>query len=786
MLQLFVCAVGMTAVTLAAAVAQRDRTESQLRASERRYRALVQATPQVIWTTASVSSWWRDLTGQTEAESAGSGWLDAVHPEDRDRVRGAWAHAFESRTPYDVEYRLRTRAGAYRHYAVRGVALLDAHGRLEEWVGTLTDVDDRKQHEHQLRAWNETLEHRVAERTAALEVSEQRFRAIFHSQFQFIGLMSPDGTLVEANRTALAAAGVPETAVLGRPFWETAWWAHDRYQQERLKEAVRRAAAGRPDRFEASHPTAAGGLIWVDFSITPFYDEQGRVSLLIPEGRDITDRKRVEAALEEQEERFRNAFEFAPIGMALVGTDGRWLRVNQSICEILGFSEAELLATDFQTITHPDDLNADLGYVQQVLDGTINSYQMEKRYLHNRGHVVDVLLSVSLVRTPTREPLYFISQIQDVTKRTAAERALRSSEERFRLLVEGATDYGIFQLDRAGTIVNWNSGAQRINGYGAEEIIGRHFSVFYPHETVAAGHPEHELAVALARGRYHEEGERVRKDGSRLWASVTITALRDHAGEHVGFVKITQDITDRKTAEEQIRASLREKEVMLREIHHRVKNNLAVISSLFGLQARSLNDGASVRALREAQDRVLSMALVHQHLYNSADLGAVAFGEYARTLAGQVFQVNHLPTSEIKLELDVEAVRLSIDQAIPCGLILNELLSNCLKHAFRDRPGGRILLTLSVQDTVCRLRVADDGAGMPAELDVRSAKSLGVRLVRTLARQLDGTIEYRPTGPGTEALFTFPLVTGPKGKPSLPTPHPNVRTPSGGKTPSTE
>jgi two-component sensor histidine kinase len=151
-----------------------------------------------------------------------------------------------------------------------------------------------------------------------------------------------------------------------------------------------------------------------------------------------------------------------------------------------------------------------------------------------------------------------------------------------------------------------------------------------------------------------------------------------------------------------------------------------------------------------------------------------------------VFQVNHLPTSEIKLELDVEAVRLSIDQAIPCGLILNELLSNCLKHAFRDRPGGRILLTLSVQDTVCRLRVADDGAGMPAELDVRSAKSLGVRLVRTLARQLDGTIEYRPTGPGTEALFTFPLVTGPKGKPSLPTPHPNVRTPSGGKTPSTE
>src|SRR5207253_1112924 len=151
---------------------------------------------------------------------------------------------------------------------------------------------------------------------------------------------------------------------------------------------------------------------------------------------DITDRKRAEEALRESQERFRSAFGSAAIGMALVAPDGRWLQVNRSLCEIVGYSEEELLATTFQAITHPDDLEADLGYVRQMLDGEIQTYQMEKRYFHKHGQVIWILSSVSLVRDAQDNPLYFISQIQDITARKQADEALRAREERFRSVTQ--------------------------------------------------------------------------------------------------------------------------------------------------------------------------------------------------------------------------------------------------------------------------------------------------------------------------------------------------------------
>jgi two-component sensor histidine kinase len=226
-------------------------------------------------------------------------------------------------------------------------------------------------------------------------------------------------------------------------------------------------------------------------------------------------------------------------------------------------------------------------------------------------------------------------------------------------------------------------------------------------------------------------------------------------------VDLRKEIAERKRAEEQVLASLHEKEVLLKEIHHRVKNNLAVISSLFYLQSTYAHDVHSVQMFRESQDRVRSMALVHESLYRSENLAEVDFAEYARSLAANLFRSYCLPQNNVRLKTNIQQVTLSIETAVPCGLILNELISNCLKHAFPSSRQGEVNLNLQVEEEGrCRLKVSDDGVGMPAGLDVMNCRTLGLRLVRSLTGQIDGDIEFHDHQPGTEAQLTFPMKNG--------------------------
>jgi two-component sensor histidine kinase len=213
-------------------------------------------------------------------------------------------------------------------------------------------------------------------------------------------------------------------------------------------------------------------------------------------------------------------------------------------------------------------------------------------------------------------------------------------------------------------------------------------------------------------------------------------------------------------SEQAVRGSLREKEVLLKEIHHRVKNNLQVISSLLNLQARYLTDPAAREIFNESQNRVQSIALVHEKLYQSANLSHIDFAEYVVSLVDNLFHTHDAAERGIRRELDLGGVRLAIDLAIPCGLIINELITNCLKHAFRGRPGGVVEIAMHRLDGgALELVVADDGNGMPADLDPRHTQSLGLDLVFTFAEQIEAEVAIAREG-GTRFRFTFAAEQG--------------------------
>jgi PAS domain S-box-containing protein len=304
-------------------------------------------------------------------------------------------------------------------------------------------------------------------------------------------------------------------------------------------------------------------------------------------------------------------------------------------------------------------------------------------------------------------------------------------------------------------------------GYSVDEILHRPLDTLLPRRFVEAHHRHVEMfAQSEVSARRMGERRQIfgrRKDGREFPAEASIT--KAEVNGRLFFTVIVRDITDRQIAEEATRASLREKEVLLKEIHHRVKNNLQVVSSLLGLQSRAMADPEIRRMFQESQNRIHSMALIHERLYQSERLAAIDCPEYVRQLTAHLFRSYGVSTSRVRLVTDVDDIRLHIDAAVPCGLIINELVSNALKHAFPGGREGQVTVQLKQTDTGhSLLRVADNGTGLPSDVNLWSARSLGLRLVRTLAEQLTASAEVLcEGGTSVELLVPGAVVAGSGG-----------------------
>ncbi|MBX3085607.1 MAG: PAS domain-containing protein [Anaerolineae bacterium] len=344
---------------------------------------------------------------------------------------------------------------------------------------------------------------------------------------------------------------------------------------------------------------------------------------------------------------------------------------------------------------------------------------------------------------------------------------LQKTKERAEAILNNSPD-GILLLGSDGTIELCNPAFYDMFEYNEREIISQPLKRLAEAKSVEATNKL--LHASLTEGLTKRvEIVAQRKDETTFNAGMALAAMYT-AGELSGFVCSLRDITEQVRAEERIKASLREKEVLLREIHHRVKNNLQVISSLLALQAGYTDDDHANQLFRESQNRVRSMALVHERLYQSHDLARIDFAEYVHELVGRLFRSYVIDQDKVQLEITADAVYLDIDMAIPCGLIINELVSNALKHAFPDERHGKVMVNLRTDSNgLHTIIVRDDGVGFPEGLNVHKTESLGLQLVTSLAGQLNATIGLLQTGGTTfEIRFALPkeseFVSTPRNK----------------------
>jgi PAS domain S-box-containing protein len=683
--------------------------------------------------------------------------------------------------PYEKEY---CRADGSRFWMLfTGTALGD--GTVVEYC---IDVGDRKRAEAEVRA------------------SEAKYRTLFEAIDEgfvlFDMIYDADGApvdfrYVETNPAFERQAG--RQPAPGQTMRELFPEAQDMW----LAEYAEVARTGRQKRFV--HRIAELDR-WYDVYVFPALGPPGRLAALF---RDVTSEKQAEEALRQSEQRLAAELSSARVLQRLStslipeqGPDALHEQVLEAAMQVMGADAASLQMLEPDgcrlVLLASRNLHPESEAYWRIVDASGGSSCARFLASHNRKIIEDVeaakgpeptrdleafrrsgiravqstpLVSrsgtiVGAISTHWREPRRFsgqdfrlfdvlVRQAADVLERRRAQEALSQSEQRFRLLVDNVHEYALFQTDPEGKITSWNPGAERLFGYTSAEIMAQDVSCLLTPEDQKAGILHREIARVMQGQQTQDARWLVRRDRSRFWAQWVTEPVRDESGKLRGVAKILRDETERRKSDEMIRKSLAEKEALLREVHHRVKNNLQVITSLLNLQAQQLESKAVLTLFEETRNRVQSIASIHELLYRSEHVAAIDIIAYARQLAPDLVRFYGL---EHRIEVEVAGgnVTLDLERAVPYGLLLNELVTNACKHAFPPSQKGRIRLLFRRDADQIELTVSDDGKGLPANFDFRRSDSLGLKLVRGLTRQLRGTVECVP-GNETSVRVRFPL-----------------------------
>lgn len=761
----------------------KKQAEEAMEVSRERFRIAARATNDTIWdwNLETGNLWWSESMRSVFGYSAKdlnttiTWWEDHVHADDRERVTHSVHTAIgEGKENWSEEYRFRKADGSYASVLDRGSIMRDASGRATRMVGALLDLTERKD----------------AER--ALADSEQKFRTFADYTYDWEYWIRPDGTYQYTSPSCERITGYSP----GEFYRDPDLLKRITHPADQLKVSSHIEYGLTEDDAEGSIEfriiSKSGSTVWIGHICHPIYDQNGQFIGRRGSNRDITQRKMAEDALKQSEARFRALFQNSSDIIMVLDSKGTTMYASPSAERIFGYDTEGMTGREILEKVHPADrerIRTEMAAVYtKKKPGIPTEYRMQKadgEYLW-----VDSI-GVNLLEVPKVNGVVFTTR--PIQKRKEAEAALHESEERLRLALEGA-DAGFWDWDLKTGKAVFSERFYTMLGYRPGE-----FPASYEAWT-ALMHPEdRERVIPDLMKQIDErctnceiEYRCLSRDGDWIWILGRGKIVEsDENGIPSRMTGVNIDITNRRLmeseirslntvleqrvkdrtealsqanqaleeenaqrieAEQKLRASVDEKSMLLKEIHHRVKNNLQIIASLLNLQSRYIRDEQTLAAIRESQNRVKAMALVHEKLYRAEDISHISLEEYIRFLGTGLFQFYDAKARGIRFDIDIHDVSVDINSAIPLGLIINELISNSLKYAFPEGRKGEIAIAVTKDGHTITVRFRDTGIGIPADLDWKNTPSLGLRLVNTLVDQMNGTIELDRSA-GTQFLL---------------------------------
>ena len=762
----------------------RDITEQKkvleaLQESEKKFRNLLENIPDLVMVHQDglivyVNPAMVKTMGITPEEALNTPLMNYIAPEYHERVRSAIRARMAQQflEPYEIEIISPSRRR--RWVEVRGT-LIEFDGANAS-LNVLTDITDRKLSEK------------------AFQESEQKHRQLFETMAQGTLYYDSEGRIVDANPAAVRILGIPYSQLIGKTNEELPWsvihedgrdYSFDRFPSS-IACKTGRKGTGIMGIFNPWDRT----VHWILVNAVSLSQagEKAKYQVVVT-FEDITGLKNAESSLREREAILETIMDAADETIALIDSQGTIISINESGAKRFGRTVAELTGICAYDLLPGDIAGPRKKAIESVFETGIPSTIDDSRegmFVHNEINPV-----FDPDHTYVERVAIFAT---DITERKRMEDAIKESEKRYEEILNNAidsifiiavTEEGRFRIQYANPACQENMGITR------ESAKDRYIEEVLPEPNVKSMLSECRKCAETGYYVRYEDTYFFEKGGR--FFSTTLVPLVNPDGNVARIIAISHDITSRRqmeseirslnrsleqrveerttelkqanlflkeeisqkvAAEEQLQASLNEKMTLLKEVHHRVKNNLQIIVSLLNLQSQYITDESVLAVIRESQNRVRAMALVHEKLYQTRDISKIDLGEYIRFLAESLFQSYGARSRKIGLNTDIKEIHVDINTAIPFGLIMNELISNSLKYAFPEGMEGKLEITITTTNELINVVCRDNGVGIPADLDWRNTQSLGLRLVNSLVEQLNGTIDLDMSA-GTQFTLTL-------------------------------
>jgi len=759
-------------------ITERKRAEEALRESEARYRLLAENSRDLIGLLdlqgsilyASPSHF--QVLGYAPEELVHNNVFEVIHPDDAQQSLAAVNDLLASGASKTIEIRLRKKSGPWLEVeAVLSVIADQAEAR-QRILLSARDITGRKQAEQTLHA------------------SEERYRSLYDNNPSMYFTVDGEGRVLSVNRFGVEQLGYTVEELVGQPVLEVFHEQDKIAVRQHLTECLKNS--GQVHRWEFRKVRKDGSVLWVKEAARAIQDADGRTIVLIV-CEDITAGKQMEEKLRESEQRFRKAFENTPIGMALTAPDSSFLQVNHAFCEMLDYSEAELLSMNFQAITHPEDRSISIDFMHRLLTGDLPFADFEKRYLHKHGHVVWARLNASAIRNALGQPLYFVTQIQDITARKRTEEKLRQTVSHLHSVLAALPEL-YFHVAADGMIIDYHAPKKSDLYLPSEQFLGKRVHEVLP--LAAAASIQNAITGALqANAVVTIEYSLLMPEGERFYEARFSPFLGKEA------ITLIRDITERKQMEEQLQRYANDLEKMvearaqrIRELEkqqieseklaatgrmaariaHEINNPLGMIQTAFRLVSNTIPQEHRhhhyVGKIEKEIDRIAQIVRQMLDLHKPHQESPQAFR--ADEAIGEVIALMRPKFHERHLDCEQDLQRARKTITLPENMLRQVLYNVILNAVEASPPNGLVRVTAEIAANRLQIAVVDHGEGIPEEIRSRifepffTTKSngstggmgLGLSICKSQVEAMRGSIELESApGEGTICRIAIPL-----------------------------